>query len=71
MPKTSIEMEKTLYSTLREHSKDFENATATNIDINTSDDKTRWQQLKGKNLTIETTSESRRLETEAFPNSDS
>ena len=43
-------MEKVLYSTLREHSKDFENDFASS---NGNDDKTRWEQLKGKNLTID------------------
>ena len=43
-PKTSVEMEKVLYSTLREHTKDYENATAIkNIDIDEKEDKTRWE----------------------------
>ena len=59
-------MEKVLYSTLREHSKDFENDFASS---NGNDDKTRWEQLKGKNLTIDQANDTGHLVTESGFNS--
>ena len=52
--KSSFALKNVLFSTLRMHTKDFENVAATNV-ANAVNSNIEWEQVKGKTLQIEAT----------------